>query len=304
MGDDMHATVEFDQPPSAIAYHLRAFIPSAGLTQARGFPPLRARWRKVRLPPGHLSEFLALTGLRADQDWQVLFPHVFGFRLQMVILTHPAFPLSIWRALQIRNHFVLHRPLPLDAGVELETRVAGERTLDKGAEVDLHTTLRLGKELLWEGLSTFYYRGRFGRPGTPSRHTKAPEAHGDVVAEWTAASGGGRRFGALTGDYNGIHTWRWYARMFGFPRALLHPQRVLGQCLAHLPGPRPHQTQRLETWLKGPVHYGSHVSLRSSGDEKAQVFAVHTDGDQRPAIVGRWSSSSEPAAALLAPDDG
>ncbi len=30
---------------------------------------------------------------------------------------------------------------------------------------------------------------------------------------------GGWGFGKLTGDYNGIHWWPWYARRFGFPSA-------------------------------------------------------------------------------------
>ncbi len=34
--------------------------------------------------------------------------------------------------------------------MDLETRVAGHRILEKGAEVDLHTIVRVGADLMWE----------------------------------------------------------------------------------------------------------------------------------------------------------
>jgi hypothetical protein len=72
--------------------------------------------------------------------------------------------------------------------------------------------------------------------------------------------------------------------------------------MARLPAPKTHEVERLDAWLKGPVYYGSHVSLRTSSGSEGIVFAVHTDGDQRPAIVGRWSVPSAPGPGALDPD--
>jgi hypothetical protein len=44
---------------------------------------------------------------------------------------------------------------------------------------------------------------------------------------------------------------------------------------------------QLETWIKGPVFYGARVSLRSEPRPAEQLFALHVEGDARPAIVGR-----------------
>jgi hypothetical protein len=148
---------------------LRALLPSSGLDRAGGYPPIRAVWRRYRVDARHLAALLDLTGLRGDEDLPMLAPHVFGFPLQMVILTHRAFPLPIWRALQIRNHLLQHRAIPRDAELDLETRLARLRVLDKGAEVDLHTEVRSGDHLVWESLNTFYYRGRFGEADEPER---------------------------------------------------------------------------------------------------------------------------------------
>lgn len=280
--------MEFQRRPSTLAYMLRAFHPAQGLRKAGGFPPLRAVWRDARIGRGELGEFLQLTGLDAKDGVPLLYPHVFGFPLQMAILTHPAFPIPIWNTLQIRNHLLRHRAIPEDAVFDLETRVAGQRILEKGAEVDLHTAVRTRDEPMWESLNTFYYRGRFGEAGAASQFARPPEAGDAMVARWCSMSGVGRRFGRLSGDYNGIHLWRWYARLFGFRRAFLHPQLVLGQCLARLPKRDPAHPQRLDAWLKGPVYYDADVALHASVESEGATFALKLHGEERPAVLGRW----------------
>jgi hypothetical protein len=272
---------------------VRALYPSPGLKGTEGVPPLRAIWRRHRIDQRHLAEFLRLTGLRADHGVPILYPHVFGFHLQMVILTHPAFPLPIWRTLQIRNHLLQHQPIPPDAVLDLETSVAAHRILEKGAEVDLHTRVRRDEELVWESRNTFYYRGRFGEARSPSALALAPAVGDAVAARWRTSRGVGWRFGRLTGDYNGIHWWGSYARLLGFRGAFHHPQLILGQSMARLLGPGPDPLQRLDTWLKGPVYYGADVSLRAEGGPEGLTFALLPDREERPAIVGRWSAGAQ-----------
>jgi len=286
----MNLQLEFRERPSIAAYMLRAFYPSLGLRKANVFPPISARWIGHRVDRPQFESFLELTGLRAGPGLPMLYPHVFGFPLQMVILTHPRFPMPIWGALQIRNHLLQHRTIAENAVIDIHTRVADQRILDKGAEVDLHTTVHAHGELAWESLNTFYYRGRFGKSTKPSALAVAPNAGETVIATWRSPSAIGLRFGGFTGDYNGIHCWDGYARIFGFRRAFHHPQCVLAQCMAHLPAPAPNEPQRLDAWLKGPVHYDSELQLRAAVSENGATFAVVADREQRPAIVGRWHS--------------
>lgn len=285
--------MEFDRRPSTLAYMLRACYPSAGLSETGGFPPIRVSWRQHRIDRRQLALFLRLTGLHADQALPMLYPQVFGFPLLMVILTHPAFPIPIWNSLQIRNHLLQHRSIAADAVLDLETQVAGQRILEKGAEVDLHTSIHARDELVWESLNTFYYRGRYGEPGSASPLAGAPAVGDQVLAQWHMAAGTGWRFGGLSGDYNGIHWSNRYARLFGFRRAFHHPQLVLGQCMAHLSAPRPVAAQRLDAWLKGPVYYDSDVRLRGTVESDGTRFALNPAGEQRPAIFGCWRSAAK-----------
>lgn len=262
----------------------RAVLPSPGLRA--GVPRLEARWYRWRARPRDLDAFCALAGIETGPELPFLYLQVTGFRLQMALLTQPRFPLPIWTVLQVRNRLLQHRPIARAAALDLETVVSGHRLLDKGLEVDLHLVARDREAIQWESVNTFYVRGRFGAAGVPSPFAAAPRVDGPVLAAWKMPANGRLRYGALTGDYNGVHLSDWYARRLGFTAAFLHPQRVLAQCLARLPAsgiPR-----RLDAWLKGPVPYGVGVTLRGAPDgPENSVFALTVEGSGRPAIVAR-----------------
>lgn len=278
----------YSRRPSAIAFMARALLPSPGLRPDAGLPAMALTWNGLRFSPGDLAAFEAATGLGAADGISILYPHVIGFRLQMALLTHPAFPLPIWNALQIRNRLVSHRRLDAAGVYDLEARTDALRILDKGAEVDLRTSLARDGDRHWESTITIFYRGDF--KGT--RETVALPAAPDLAtAPWIdrfrAPVGGGGRFGRLTGDYNGIHLWNAYARGFGFRAAFAHPQRIAGMCLARLRAPEA-DAQVLELWLKGPIYYGAEVTLRAAGGPGGPRFGLSLAGDDRAAVVGSW----------------
>lgn len=283
------AHLDYTRRPSVPAFMLRALYPSPGW---RGqLPGLIGRWRGHRIDRRQLARFLALTGLDAADGLPILYPQVFGFPLIMATLTHPIYPLPIWNALQIRNRMTRHRRLDPGDAFDIETRLADHRVLDKGIEIDLHTTWRSGDELAWEGRDTFYYRGRFGAPETAAPDARAPDVAAPPRHQWRTARDGGWPFARFTGDYNGIHLWTWYARLFGFRRAFHHPHAVTSQCLARLPRSTDDRPERLETWLKGPVPYGAEVRLAIADETEGHAFALTIGQGERPAIVGRWSAA-------------
>lgn len=272
-------TLDFERRPSALGYMAAAAWPGA---RKRGLPELRARWLGHRVDRNELRAFLAITGEPLRDELPILYPHTFGFRLPMVVLTHPKFPVPIWGVLQTRNHILQHRPIPIDAVLDFETRVVIRREVEKGTEFDLHTTVQVGGTLAWESLLTFHARGRPRNPRAPSPLAASPLPPAPFVREWVMADDAHWRFGAFTGDYNGIHAWDWYARRFGFPRALYHPPRVLGQCLGHW-GADLQAPMRLDLWLKGPVHHGDRVRLHADD----ATFALFAGDSTRPSYVGR-----------------
>lgn len=274
------------QPPSALAFMTRAFMRSPRMPARPEFPLLIERWTGVRVGRSHEASFRQATGRDARC---VLYPHVLGFRLQMALLTHPAFPFPIWNALQTRNRLVRHRRLDYGSVYDFETSIGGHRMVEKGIEIDLHTRLLRGDRCDWESAVTYFYRGRFGPAEVNSPQPASPDLSAAVeVAKFQTPGSGRWAFGGLTGDYNGIHLWRGYARRFGFPSAFMHPQRAAGLCLDRLelssgePG-------TLTLWIKGPVFYDTDVVLIAHRRPGAADFGLSIAGDARHALVGAWS---------------
>lgn len=271
----------------------RAFRRSAGLRAGEAVPRIAVRWSGLRFLPEQLRAFGESTGLRMDDGVPVLFPQVIGFRLQMALLTHPAYPLPIWTALQVRNRLVRHARIEPGQPLDLHTQVAGQRVVEKGVEVELLSRLLRGAACCWEGRTTVFYRGRFGRPEAADPLAASPDVSAATETDrFRMPDDGGWRFGRLTGDYNGIHNWHWYARRLGFPQAFPHPQRVAAICLARLPAVQA-DAQTLDLWIKGPVFYGAQVRLSAHVDEGAVCFGAALDGDSRQALMGRWGPGAQ-----------
>jgi hypothetical protein len=290
----MHRDIrlEYRRRPSALAFMARLLRTSPGVRRS-GVPAIGARWRH-RVDRSELTRFLALSGLPEAHTLPLLLPHTLSFPLHMAILTQPAFPLPIWRMLQVRNRILQHRAIAADATLDIAVDIAAHRVLDKGAEFDLRTTVRAGDDVAWESVNTFYARGRYGAPtvdanvpAAPKLVTPEPKVSPGETASWRLPMRGGWQYGGLSGDYNPLHLWNGYAKRRGYARAFLHPQRVLGHCLARLPQMNGEGTVGLEAWLKGPVFYGAEVTLRHAQDNGGTLFALHVEDDARPAIVGR-----------------
>lgn len=127
---------------------------------------------------------------------------------------------------------------------DFETRIAGCRILEKGAEVDLHTTVEVDGRRVWESLNAVYYRGKFGE-----------------------ASEG------------------------GISKGPLHPQMIVGQCMARLQAPETGHPQSLDLWLKGPVYFDSDVALCA---RRRSWNRVRADGARRSAAGNPGSLGQRP----------
>jgi hypothetical protein len=304
MGESV--SLEFSRKPSEVLYMLGAFRPSPGLSESRPATGFSASWTGLRIEADKVARFNAIAGLPADAGISILHPHVFGFPLHMAILTHHRFPVPIWRVLQTRNTLVQRQSIPENAALDFEVRVTAQRVLDRGAEIDFHTTVRVEQTVAWESLVTFYTRGRFGEPEAPSPLASSPDVQGEVIGRWQMPLAGAWRVGRFIGDHNGIHHSDRYARLLGFRGALYHPPVVLGHCLSRLASMGSRPVARFDAWLKGPVYKGALVALRADPNAagEAIAFALSVESDKRPSVIGRIAADPGLVGPLSAAAQG
>jgi hypothetical protein len=281
----MPVRLDFRGKPSFLGFMAQMWRPKGRFDAARGLPEMVATWRGQRFSPRELADFFELSGLPHGDELSILHPHTASFPMLMAMLSHPVFPLPIWRVLQVRNRMTQHEAIAPDAALDLTVRRGESRILEKGIEMDLCVKAEARGRVVFEAVNTFYARGRFGAAQAEAPASPAPG--GAPVTGWQMPVHGRFRYSRLSGDFNPLHLHDGYARRQGFARAFAHPQRAIGQCLAHLGAAR-HAAMTLEIWIKGPVFYGSRLALLAETRPEDGAFALHVDGDGRPAIVGRY----------------
>ena len=176
----------------------------------------------------------------------------------------------------------------MDEILDIRCELVRYRIREKGLEIDISSVIEAAGEPVWENIQTYYYRGKFGAMDAsyePPEFEPIPEA--DVVAAWFLPAGMGLSFAAVSGDGNGIHYSKLYARMFGFERDFAQPLLVLAGSVERLLNAGYDNAVSLDVALKGPFYYESNITLKKVFINNATRFDIYCEENPRPCIEGK-----------------
>lgn len=271
--------LKFSGPPHMGLYMMRAIIPKKKLATLHEAPPIRAiceKWVPAQIAPWQF-----------DKNVHPIHLHASTVRLNMTILTHEKFPVPIWNVLQIRNKIIVHKNCCPTEELSVEAEWVGSRVLAKGVEFDIKVLVSNKNGPVIESLNTFYNRGNKGWRLSPDYSPVAsPLAPENVVATWALAQKGAGKYCRTTGDYNGVHYMRPYARALGFHSPFSHPHRALAQIVDRILNADVSSKFEISAWFKGPVYYDKDLRLSVDKNDGDVIFALRVQDDARPAIIG------------------
>jgi acyl dehydratase len=240
--------------------------------------------------PAHVAHYARVCGFALDDVLAPTYPHLLAFPLQVAVMAQRGFPLPLPGLVHVGNAITVHRPLRASEACTVRVHAEGLRAHPKGAQVDLVAEIRVGDEIVWEGLSTYLARGAAVPAGAQSgsahpdaggtvhaRPTDPGEANrmdGPPTAVWQVDGGAGRRYAVVSGDVNPIHLHPLTARAFGFPRAIAHGMWTAARALACLQG-------RLPAALRYDVAFGRPVLLPSTVELRSRAVAGGWDLELR-----------------------
>ena len=134
-------------------------------------------------------------------------------------------------------------------------------------QFSLCSQAHVGSELVWEEISTNLSRGS-GEPDARAPSGPPSSSELPATATWRLNGDLGRRYAAVSKDYNPIHIHALTARAFGFKSAIAHGMWTKARCVAAL-GPEVPGACTIEVAFKRPILLPSTVT-----------FAELRDGDQ------------------------
>ncbi|MBL8921318.1 MAG: hypothetical protein JNJ54_20835 [Myxococcaceae bacterium] len=245
-------------------------------------PRLEATWTRVHVDAERLRAYRALCGFRDEGGLPVTFPHVMVSALHLAMLVAPPFPVRLLGLVHLKNRIEALGPLPESGGGSMHAWLEGHQDSERMQTFELHTEWRDGGAVRWRETSTFLAKKPVGRrdgvkPAPPSRPAPTSTATFEVPA------GLGRRYSALGGDINPIHLFDVTARLFGFPRAIIHGMWTLARCVAELqPPPR----CALDVQFKQPVFIPCSVRLERVTVAGGEDFTVVDARGERTHLSG------------------
>jgi acyl dehydratase len=211
-----------------------------------------------------------------------------AFRLHMGIMTDSSFPYAAVGSVHLRNSVTKHRAIAPTERLDVSATATNKRMHAKGTMFDFVTTVTSGSELVWESVSTYL------RPGKGDRDAAPEGAPFEVIpgngTEWKLGADLGRRFAAVSGDYNPIHLYPLTAKAFGFPSQIAHGIWTKARCVAAMESRLP-DAVTIEVEFRKPVVLPTKVAFGSrivdDGPNQGIDFSMTNPKNGKPHVVGR-----------------
>ena len=273
----MSHTLEFPTlpPMRLLPAVLRWRRPTAG----SALPRIEARCLRSEGGPDQARWLSCCGAARALPIW----PQVLAGPLHLAILSHAAFPFPVAGLVHLGNRFEQRAPSSgkgLSGPLALRAWAEGFVIGPSGAEITLHTEARpAGSDpdspAPWASTMTVLSRSIRGR-GERAAQQQEPAWPAARSVVWSVPADQGRRYAAVSGDHNPIHTSPLLARLFGFPRAIAHGMWTLGRALSELDSDLPARCA-LEVRFRSPLLLPSRVRFEGGREGAGGRFRVWTE---------------------------
>jgi acyl dehydratase len=230
----------------------------------------------------HLAAYQRLCGYRVGDVLPATYLHMLSFPLSVVRMTQGDFPFPLLGLVHVQNVVTQRRPALVDETVSLNVWSDNLRSHSAGQQIDLVSEASVDGEIVWTETSTYLRRGK-------SSVAKEPRAESSsltgAASQWRVPADIGRKYAAVSGDYNPIHLHNLPAKAFGFPKAIAHGMWLKARTLAAFEGRLP-GAFTVDVTFKTPVLLPSTVELVAVQTEGRWTLDLHNMRSGKPHLTG------------------
>jgi acyl dehydratase len=274
---------------------LRAALPSLplvnrlpGIRRSGDFEGLAFCRPAVTLRRPQVTAYAGVCAFPVKDAVPLTYPHLVAFPLHMAILSDPTFPFPAVGVVHLRNSITASRPLAIDETVTVTARADEVRADPRGSTVDIDVSIDAGNDTVWESTSTYLgrVRGHAEVPNGSRSGSEGPTTIPPGRVTWQLPGDLGRRYAAVSRDYNPIHLYPLTARPLGFPRQIAHGMWSLARCVAAVENRLP-PAVTVDVTFKRPIVLPGSVRFGVDTDaDGALAFALTSPQNGAPHLVG------------------
>lgn len=274
----------YAEAPSVNKLFVRAMLGGKGSARPGDFPDRAVLIDDHRLDVDPYVRYARVTGFAVRDVVPPTWLHVLTFPLQAALMAEADFPFGLAGLVHVRNDMELIRPVRLCQKARLLVRAENPQPHARGVTFDMVGTVHVDDELAWRGVSQ--YLSRSSRlPGEPPKAVREAAPEAPDAQQWRLAAGLGRQYAAVSGDANPIHLSPITARIFGFPRPIIHGMWTHARALAVFDGRLP-ETYRVGVQFTKPIFLPGTVRFASAVEDGVTRFVVR-NRDGKPHLIGR-----------------
>jgi acyl dehydratase len=264
-------------PPSLFQYGQAVFSRKPLLAPANHvIPDLRVTARQVHINAAHVKRYCDVCGTTPGPSLPAAYLHVLAMPLHMRLFTHADFPARVLGLVHLRNTIRLLRPIALDSTVELSACYNTLRETESGQEYDLVTTATVADEVAWEEVSTMLARRHVAGKRPVIERGNRDEARLLCERTVSAAPNTGRRYAAVSGDYNPIHLFDRTAQWFSFKQCVAHGMWSLARCVGLGEAYLPSCPFEIDAQFKLPIYLPGDFVFRAQRADRGIDLALST----------------------------
>jgi len=237
----------------------------------------------VRVERDHVERYAELCGFPVKDTVPLTYPHMLAQPLHLAILTDPRFPSPAIGMVHLENSISQHRPVGIGETLGVQVAVGSPIPHPVGTAWRLTSTITAGEKVVWESVSTYLRRGRRNADAAWASDLVAVPASG---LTFPLKADLGRRYAAVSGDYNPIHLTALSAKALGFPRQIAHGMWTKTRCVAVLENRLP-DAVRVDVAFKKPVFLPGRVAFGSQQTDGGYAFSLSKAGSETVHLLGR-----------------
>ena len=262
----------------------KAAIKSGSYKVGDSLPAISAEWQNMTIDAQHLAQYNRICGF-AEHKMPATYLWTRAFPLIMRILVSKQFPLPAMGQVHLSNQISVHKTFDISKKITITAAVAHSKLSSKGLEWTMQLTADVEGLSVWSSQSTFLHRCKTGI----ERNSKIIENADGESQQWTLAKDLGRRYAAISGDYNPIHLGALSAKLFGFKQAIAHGMWSKARCLAALDAVTPDSGYQVNVNFLKPVYLPSTVNFYAKPEEGRQGFCLYDSSGEHRHLQGSIS---------------
>jgi hypothetical protein len=252
--------------------------------------PIHLGLDPVVIDPDHLARYARVCGFETGPAAPITYAQLLTFPLVTHFMTSTACPWPAMGTVHLANDITQFQAIRAGDSVRIGLQTGVCESHDKGQvfHLDLSVSRAETGQRLWQARQTLLRVG-VHQPLGPAwiddlaHHSEAVAPAWQSMGAFDAPTDIGRRYAAVSMDYNPIHLWPLTARLLGFRRHIAHGLWVQARALALWRPDGVTQPARLQASFKRPLFLPARATLWSAPGDAAR--STGTTAADRPAML-------------------